>query len=563
MPQCVLDFYVCTKLQKQGIGRRIFEYMLEVESKRERYNETRLNPARFAYDRPSHKLLSFLKKYYNLSSYIPQNNNFVVFRKYWDLPPLIPSSSNTAIRSSSPPPRDTIQPSPPAHEANWSRLDAQLNKGMNERVERQQMQMQQGQGQQRPSDSPPPPQRFSARSNLSAHGAGILAIGGGERDGMRGAGEIVAAGGYGSRVEREQQRAAGGVAGALNQQSNLPSSSSSSASRINSRVPSAAPVPIRTSSASNREAGKLSIAAPQSPPPTSPSSHHYSPADYPHDYNNSPSRIMQRKHTADGLTIYHSHNIVTGRENAPIQSMSISHPPARTEEKSAPPPSTHTAITTTSNSNRGNGIPPYIRGRLDPATVAAMPAAGFPTGAARASAEVAAARANSNLVAATAAYHAAPTTNTNPDAQTSNVPIAGRRANRADVNIKPYNPPGASHDALSLSKQAAAYSNAQIAHYQSQIDADKATLAKPRNFEPQPYSVAAPHAAYYSKTASYNKIVHGQGGNIVDREQVHSDTDPIVQAHQYVQQELYGQADPIQARKPSDHSAFAYGTRRR
>ncbi len=37
-----------------------------------------------AYDRPSPKLIWFLKKHYGLSDYIPQNNNFVIFRQYFD-----------------------------------------------------------------------------------------------------------------------------------------------------------------------------------------------------------------------------------------------------------------------------------------------------------------------------------------------------------------------------------------------------------------------------------------------------------------------------------------------
>lgn len=37
-----------------------------------------------AYDRPSIKLLSFLKKHFNLYEYIPQANNFVVFNDYFN-----------------------------------------------------------------------------------------------------------------------------------------------------------------------------------------------------------------------------------------------------------------------------------------------------------------------------------------------------------------------------------------------------------------------------------------------------------------------------------------------
>jgi hypothetical protein len=41
-------------------------------------------PKLLAYDRPSPKLLGFLKKHYGLNQYVPQNNNFVVFNDYFD-----------------------------------------------------------------------------------------------------------------------------------------------------------------------------------------------------------------------------------------------------------------------------------------------------------------------------------------------------------------------------------------------------------------------------------------------------------------------------------------------
>ena len=49
--------------------------MLEVEGTR---------PEKLAYDRPSPKLMGFLRKHFNLSKFIPQNNNFVVFSSYFD-----------------------------------------------------------------------------------------------------------------------------------------------------------------------------------------------------------------------------------------------------------------------------------------------------------------------------------------------------------------------------------------------------------------------------------------------------------------------------------------------
>ena len=41
-------------------------------------------PEKLAYDRPSEKLLCFLKKHYNLAKYIPQNNNYVIYDRCFD-----------------------------------------------------------------------------------------------------------------------------------------------------------------------------------------------------------------------------------------------------------------------------------------------------------------------------------------------------------------------------------------------------------------------------------------------------------------------------------------------
>ena len=73
-PLCVLDFYVNEQVQRGGHGRHLFETMLEDES---------VKPHKLAYDRPSIKFRSFLAKYYGLSKYVTQNNNFVVFDDYF------------------------------------------------------------------------------------------------------------------------------------------------------------------------------------------------------------------------------------------------------------------------------------------------------------------------------------------------------------------------------------------------------------------------------------------------------------------------------------------------
>jgi len=86
-PTCVLDFYVAESKQRQGIGKQLFEFFLETERI--------ASPAKLGFDRPSTKLLSFLAKYYDLSSYVPQNNNYVVFRKYFNPDPAESQDSNS------------------------------------------------------------------------------------------------------------------------------------------------------------------------------------------------------------------------------------------------------------------------------------------------------------------------------------------------------------------------------------------------------------------------------------------------------------------------------------
>eukprot|EP00826_Nyctotherus_ovalis_P042165 TRINITY_DN430_c0_g1_i9.p2 TRINITY_DN430_c0_g1~~TRINITY_DN430_c0_g1_i9.p2 ORF type:complete len:178 (-),score=50.79 TRINITY_DN430_c0_g1_i9:282-815(-) len=74
-PLCVLDFYVYEKIQRSGFGKKVFEKMLECEG---------VEPEKLAYDRPSPKLIGFLRKHYGLVDYIPQNNNYVIFQDYFN-----------------------------------------------------------------------------------------------------------------------------------------------------------------------------------------------------------------------------------------------------------------------------------------------------------------------------------------------------------------------------------------------------------------------------------------------------------------------------------------------
>lgn len=73
-PLCVLDFYVHESCQRTGLGRHLFDVMLEGEG---------VSPVQLAYDRPSNKLLPFLRKHFGLSRYQPQNNNFVIFDEFY------------------------------------------------------------------------------------------------------------------------------------------------------------------------------------------------------------------------------------------------------------------------------------------------------------------------------------------------------------------------------------------------------------------------------------------------------------------------------------------------
>ena len=71
---CVLDFYVHETYQRGGIGKVLFDAMLAHEQ---------TPPERFAYDRPSPKLLGFLAKHYHLTDFTPQQNKFVLFDQFF------------------------------------------------------------------------------------------------------------------------------------------------------------------------------------------------------------------------------------------------------------------------------------------------------------------------------------------------------------------------------------------------------------------------------------------------------------------------------------------------
>jgi len=72
---CILDFYIHESSQRAGLGKDLFETMIQ---------EEQWDPRKLAVDRPSDKLLGFLKKHYNLEKTIPQLNNFVIFDGFFD-----------------------------------------------------------------------------------------------------------------------------------------------------------------------------------------------------------------------------------------------------------------------------------------------------------------------------------------------------------------------------------------------------------------------------------------------------------------------------------------------
>ena len=73
-PLCVLDFYTYEKCQRKGYGKIMFNEMMMKE---------KIEARKMGFDRPSEKFINFLNKYFGLKDYVPQNNNYVVFKDYF------------------------------------------------------------------------------------------------------------------------------------------------------------------------------------------------------------------------------------------------------------------------------------------------------------------------------------------------------------------------------------------------------------------------------------------------------------------------------------------------
>ena len=72
---CVLDFYIYDTEQRTGLGIEIFDFML---------NYKNVEPGELAYDRPTLRFLSFLKRNYGLENFITQENNFTIFDEFFE-----------------------------------------------------------------------------------------------------------------------------------------------------------------------------------------------------------------------------------------------------------------------------------------------------------------------------------------------------------------------------------------------------------------------------------------------------------------------------------------------
>lgn len=59
-PVCVLDFYVHENFQRGGWGKQLFDFFLENEQ---------VAPEKLGYDRPSPKLLGFVRKHFGLENF--------------------------------------------------------------------------------------------------------------------------------------------------------------------------------------------------------------------------------------------------------------------------------------------------------------------------------------------------------------------------------------------------------------------------------------------------------------------------------------------------------------
>ena len=97
---CCLDFYIHESKQRQGYGKKLFDFMLKVSIWCTHLNflcrialmllncilflkDNSITVNVIPFDRPSEKLLKFLQKHYHLSTIVPQPNNFIVYEEFF------------------------------------------------------------------------------------------------------------------------------------------------------------------------------------------------------------------------------------------------------------------------------------------------------------------------------------------------------------------------------------------------------------------------------------------------------------------------------------------------
>ena len=80
-PVCLLDFYVDDSMQRNGLGIDLFRHMLDALSIDPPVSSltTPITPKDIAYDRPSPKLIAFMRKHYNMMNPDLQPNRFAIY----------------------------------------------------------------------------------------------------------------------------------------------------------------------------------------------------------------------------------------------------------------------------------------------------------------------------------------------------------------------------------------------------------------------------------------------------------------------------------------------------
>ena len=70
---CLLDFYVDEDMQRHGLGLQLFQEFLRVAN---------IKPELIAYDRPSPKLLPFMRRHFGLCRPEMQPNRYTLFEGF-------------------------------------------------------------------------------------------------------------------------------------------------------------------------------------------------------------------------------------------------------------------------------------------------------------------------------------------------------------------------------------------------------------------------------------------------------------------------------------------------